>query len=313
MEGYLRAASQISRARGRRPQRERRRRSPTRSAATASQMRARRRRAVRHARRHLGRAHLPGRRRLRRSRSMLHDEPLGELFGSTSMTRWTNEQIEVSIDGERVALLDVDARMSETDPKNGLDAHDAADPRHGGPAARGGGVHPALRRPGRRPDRADRAHAGRHQIGIGFGITTLPHLRDLAIAGPFAGDRRVRHAEPPARSSPAGRRRAAEEAAVRRRRSSSGWRRRRIRGPVDARRPRRTLMAFYDAGRARTAASRRASAWRSRRSSRARTSCSASRRRRRRRAPGRPTASPTSTWRRACRSSSGARRRTRSC
>ena len=39
MEGYLRAASQISRARGRRSQRERRRRSPTRSAATASQMR----------------------------------------------------------------------------------------------------------------------------------------------------------------------------------------------------------------------------------------------------------------------------------
>ena len=51
--------------RGRRSRARRRRRPPTSVPQTASQMRARRGRAVRHARRHLGRAHLPGRRRLR--------------------------------------------------------------------------------------------------------------------------------------------------------------------------------------------------------------------------------------------------------
>ena len=38
-------------------------------------------------------------------------EPLGMLFGNTA----TGEQIEVSIDGERVALFDIDPRMNETD------------------------------------------------------------------------------------------------------------------------------------------------------------------------------------------------------
>jgi hypothetical protein len=44
-------------------------------------------------------------------RSLLHGTPTGQLFG------WVpNEQLEVSIDGERVALLNVDPRMSESSP-----------------------------------------------------------------------------------------------------------------------------------------------------------------------------------------------------
>src|SRR5215831_12118057 len=44
-------------------------------------------------------------------RSLLHGTPTGQLFG------WVpNEQLEVSVDGERVALLNVDPRMSESSP-----------------------------------------------------------------------------------------------------------------------------------------------------------------------------------------------------
>ena len=41
------------------------------------------------------------------------------------------------------------------------------------------------------------------RIGTGYGVTMAPHLQELAVAGPMNGDRRLRHAEPPARSSPA--------------------------------------------------------------------------------------------------------------
>src|SRR5204863_250234 len=46
----------------------------------------------------------------------MHNEPLGGIFGRTTMlTMGINEQVEVSVNGERVALLDVSPRMSETD------------------------------------------------------------------------------------------------------------------------------------------------------------------------------------------------------
>jgi mono/diheme cytochrome c family protein len=48
-------------------------------------------------------------------RMMLHSIPTGQLFGSS----FPGEQIEVSINGERVALLDINTRMSESDP-NGM-------------------------------------------------------------------------------------------------------------------------------------------------------------------------------------------------
>jgi Protein of unknown function (DUF1587)/Planctomycete cytochrome C len=45
-------------------------------------------------------------------RMMLHSVPTGQLFGSTVK----GEEIEVSIDGARVALLPINTRMSEADP-----------------------------------------------------------------------------------------------------------------------------------------------------------------------------------------------------
>src|SRR5882672_3306198 len=53
-------------------------------------------------------------------KTSMHNEPLGGIFGRfTMLTMGISEQVEVSINGERVALLDVSPRMSETDQQNG--------------------------------------------------------------------------------------------------------------------------------------------------------------------------------------------------
>ena len=55
-------------------------------------------------------------------KTSLHYEPLGGLVGRNTMTAYDiKEQVEVSVNGERVALFDLNTRMSETDPKNGLE------------------------------------------------------------------------------------------------------------------------------------------------------------------------------------------------
>ncbi len=105
-------------------------------------------------------------------------EPLGMLFGNTA----TGEQIEVSIDGERVALFDIDPRMNETTSSLSLKTV------------------PVQVQAG--PQRVTAAFLQRFEgpvndlvapidhtmadteIGIAVGITTLPHLRNLAVVGP---------------------------------------------------------------------------------------------------------------------------------
>jgi len=114
-------------------------------------------------------------------RIMLHSVPSGRLYASTAR----GEQIEVSVNGERVALLDIDYHMSEADP-NGMNL---VTPR----------VHV---RAG--PQRVTAAFLQRFdgpvddlvspieytladtQIGeFGYGVTTLPHIRDFSITGPY--------------------------------------------------------------------------------------------------------------------------------
>lgn len=111
----------------------------------------------------------------------LHPGPTGFLYGLTT----PDEQLEVSINGERVALLDIDRWMSESDP-NGMRIE--TDPIHvlGGPQRVSAafiqkfeGVVDDLITP------IDYTLADA-QIGSAYGVTTLPHLRDLAITGPFA-------------------------------------------------------------------------------------------------------------------------------
>jgi mono/diheme cytochrome c family protein len=113
-------------------------------------------------------------------RIMLHSVPTGQLFGSTVR----GEQIEVAVNGERVALLPINYRMSEQDP-NGMNlvtprVHVNAGPQHVTAAFIqhfDGPVDDLLS-----PQDYTLADT---QIGDGYGVTTLPHLRDFSITGPF--------------------------------------------------------------------------------------------------------------------------------
>lgn len=110
---------------------------------------------------------------------MLHGEPQGELFGRTarSMT------IEVSIDGARAALVKVERWISESSP-NGLMVQTEPLPVTAGPHK----IAAAFLREfeGEEDDfikPIDHTLADTN-IGIGYGVTTLGHLRSLAIVGP---------------------------------------------------------------------------------------------------------------------------------
>ena len=179
MEGYLRAASQISRlAVGDRNA------SPTSTTwkvpRTASQMR------------HVEGAPLGTRGGLSVMhvfpadgeylfKIMLHMGPTGDLFGGP----YAGEKIEVSIDGERVALMDINPRMNEQDP-NGLTmqtpkVHIKAG-EHRLSAAflqRFDGPADDLMMP------IEHTLADTN-IGEVFGTTALPHLRDFTVSGPLS-------------------------------------------------------------------------------------------------------------------------------
>src|SRR5947207_2314838 len=114
-------------------------------------------------------------------RIMLHGPPTGHLFGS-AFTR--NEQIEISINGERAALLDVDYRISETD-KNGLNLttprlHVKAGKEHVSAAfiQKFDGVVDDLMAP-------IEYTLSDTEYGDSVGLTALPHVRDFSITGPY--------------------------------------------------------------------------------------------------------------------------------
>ena len=113
----------------------------------------------------------------------MHNEPLGGIYGRTTMaTLDVKEQVEVSVNGERAALLDLNVRMSETDPKNSLDVktppiHIKAGPQRISAAfiQRFDGPVDDLLVP------LDNTLA---DVSITFGVTALPHMRDMSILGP---------------------------------------------------------------------------------------------------------------------------------
>jgi hypothetical protein len=111
---------------------------------------------------------------------LLHGEPTGFLFGRTLR----DIQMEVAIDGARVALLKVDRWMSEADPE-GLTVSSGPIYVRAGPRRVAAtfiqefeGSEDDLIKP------IDHTLADT-QIGVGYGVTTLPHLRNLAVVGPF--------------------------------------------------------------------------------------------------------------------------------
>ncbi|HUQ88315.1 MAG TPA: DUF1592 domain-containing protein [Vicinamibacterales bacterium] len=113
-------------------------------------------------------------------RMQLHSIPTGQLFGSTVK----GELLEVSIDGERVAVLEINQRMSEADP-NGMNI---VTPKIHVKAGTHRLAAAFVQRFDAVPDDLlppiDHSLAD-SQIGSGFGITTLPHLREFAVSGPF--------------------------------------------------------------------------------------------------------------------------------
>ena len=104
----------------------------------------------------------------------------GEVFGRT----WGKDQIEISIDGERVALLEIDRWMHESEP-TGLNIRTDSIQVSAGPhrvtaafVRQFEGELDDLIRP------IDHTLAD-GQIGIGYGVTTQQHLQRLTIPGPF--------------------------------------------------------------------------------------------------------------------------------
>jgi len=104
----------------------------------------------------------------------------GEVFGRT----WGTEQIEISIDGERVALLDIDRWMHESEP-TGLNIRTDSIQVSAGPhrvtaafvKQFEGEVDDLIR-----PIEHTLADG---QIGIGYGVTTQQHLQRMTVLGPF--------------------------------------------------------------------------------------------------------------------------------
>ena len=117
-------------------------------------------------------------------KTSLHYEPLGGLAGRNTMTAYNlTEQVEVSVNGERVGLFELNTRMSETDPKNSLEL--ATPPVHvkAGPQR----VTAAFiqRLDGPVDDLLMPLENTLADVSIGFGVTMLPHLRDVVVQGPL--------------------------------------------------------------------------------------------------------------------------------
>ncbi len=117
-------------------------------------------------------------------KASLHYEPLGGLAGRNTMTAYDiKEQVEFSVNGERVALVELNTRMSETDPKNGLDlvtppVHIKAGPQRVTAAF-------VQKLDGPVDDLLMPLENTLADVSITWGVTMLPHLRDFVVQGPL--------------------------------------------------------------------------------------------------------------------------------
>jgi hypothetical protein len=113
-------------------------------------------------------------------RMMLHSIPTGQLFGSGAK----NEQIEVSLNGERVAVLDINPRMSESDP-NGMNLTTPPIAVKAGPQRVSAAFVVRTEAPVDDLLAPVEQTLADTQIGSSAGgITTVPHLREFAVLGP---------------------------------------------------------------------------------------------------------------------------------
>lgn len=111
----------------------------------------------------------------------LHAIPTGQLYGSTAPF---DEKIEVSVNGERVAVLDIDRGMSQADPL-GMDMRTKPIPVRAGPQR----ITAAFVRTFEGPVNDNIAPIGHSiadtQIGSQSGITILAHMQGFAVTGPY--------------------------------------------------------------------------------------------------------------------------------
>ena len=113
-------------------------------------------------------------------KGMMHSGPTGFLFGTTAKV----QELEISIDGMRVAVLKVDRFMHEQDSEGMTMATDPIAVRSGPHRVTAafikqwdGPVEDVI---------APIEHTlADTQIGSAYGITTLPHLRDFIVSGPY--------------------------------------------------------------------------------------------------------------------------------
>ena len=112
-------------------------------------------------------------------RMMLHSIPTGQLYGSTTR----GEQVEVSINGARVALLDINPRMSESDA-NGMNLQSPPIAVKAGPQRVTAAFIQRFEGPVDDLLAPVEQTLADTQIGSATGVYTVPHLRDLAVLGP---------------------------------------------------------------------------------------------------------------------------------
>ena len=122
-----------------------------------------------------------------RFRVSFYHETTGALYGNGRAALHTAdapEQVEVSLDGERVALLDVDRWMNTSDP-DGVNLRTAPIAITAGPHRVSAAFLRRFEGPAQDLISPLEWSLASTSIADAYGFTTLPHLRDLAITGPF--------------------------------------------------------------------------------------------------------------------------------
>ena len=112
---------------------------------------------------------------------MLHMGPTGDLFGGP----YRGEQIEVSINGERVALMDINPRMNEQDP-NGMTMETPTVHIKAGQHRLSAAFVQRFEGPADDLIMPIEHTLADTNIGEVFGTTALTHLRDFTVSGPMS-------------------------------------------------------------------------------------------------------------------------------
>ena len=122
-----------------------------------------------------------------RFRVSFYHETTGALYGNGRAALHTAEapeQIEISIDGARVALLDLDRWMTTSDP-DGVNLRSEPISITAGPHRVSSAFIRRFEGPAQDLIAPLEWSLASTSIADAYGFTTLPHLRDLAITGPF--------------------------------------------------------------------------------------------------------------------------------